>query len=120
VEWGLSPEVADHGNLVIYTSLMTPITEGGERGHDAAVVWNDAPVRAWVPHLLASQEFEVGIRTARHTEQAIAAVRAGGALSARFEPLTLLLLRAEGMASCGSMPALTRDPTTDPDTRRRC
>jgi len=78
---------------------MSTISEGGKRGHEAAIVWNGAPVRAWVPHLLASQDFEVGIRTARHTEQAIAAVRAGGAASARFEPLALLLLRAEGVAS---------------------
>ena len=62
-------------------------------------MWNGAPVRAWVPHLLASQDFEVGIRTARHTEQAIAAVRTGGAASTRFEPPALLLLRAEGVAS---------------------
>ena len=55
---------------------MTPITEGGERGHEEAIVWNGAPVRAWVPHLLASQDFEVGVRTARRTEQAVAAVRA--------------------------------------------
>jgi Fic family protein len=78
---------------------MSPITEGGERGHEEMIVWNGAPVRSWVPHLLASQDFEVGIRTARHTEQAIATVRAGGAATARFEPLALLLLRAEGVAS---------------------
>jgi len=63
------------------------------------VTWNGAPVRAWVPDLLASQDFEVGIRTARRTEQALAAVRASGAASARFEPLALLLLRAEEVAS---------------------
>ena len=78
---------------------MTPITEGGERGHEEAIVWNGAPVRAWVPHLLASQDFEVGVRTARRTEQAVAAVRAEGAVSARFESLALMLLRAEGVAS---------------------
>jgi len=63
------------------------------------VTWGGAPVRAWVPHLLASQDFEVGIGTARRTEQAIAAVRASGDASHRFEPLALLLLRAEGVAS---------------------
>jgi Fic family protein len=78
---------------------MAGITEGNARGHEEAIVWNGAPVRAWVPHLLASQDFEVGIRTARHTEQAIAAVRTGGAASTRFEPPALLLLRAEGVAS---------------------
>ena len=75
------------------------IAEGNERGHEEAIVWNGASVRAWVPHLLARQNFEVGVRTARRTEQAIASVRAGGAASARFEPLALLLLRAEGVAS---------------------
>jgi Fic family protein len=78
---------------------MTPITEGSERGHAEEIVWNGAPARAWVPHLLASQDFEVGIRTARRTEQAIAAVQVGGAASVRFEPLALMLLRAEGVAS---------------------
>lgn len=63
------------------------------------MTWNGAPVRAWVPDLLASQDLEVGIRTARRTEQALAAVRASGGASARFEPLALLLLRAEGVAS---------------------
>ncbi|MHB1964329.1 MAG: Fic family protein [Acidimicrobiales bacterium] len=63
------------------------------------MTWNGAPVRAWVPDLLAGQDFEVGVRTARRTEQALAAVRASGAASARFEPLALLLLRAEGVAS---------------------
>jgi Fic family protein len=83
----------------MYTSVMTPITEGSARGHEEGIVWNGAPARAWVPHLLASQDFEVSIRTARRTEQAIAAVRTGGAASVRFEPLALLLLRAEGVAS---------------------
>jgi Fic family protein len=90
---------------------MTPLAEGGERGHEEAIVWNGAPASAWVPHLLASQDFEVGIRTARRTEQAIAAVRAGGAALARFEPVALLLLRAEGVAS-SSMEGL-RTPLID-------
>ena len=63
------------------------------------MTWNGAPARAWVPHLLAGQDFEVGTRTARLTEQAVAAVRTSGGASARFEPLALLLLRAEGVAS---------------------
>ncbi len=62
-------------------------------------MWNGAPIRAWVPDLLASQDFEVGIRTARRTEQVVAAVRASGGASARNEALALLLLRAEGVAS---------------------
>ncbi len=78
---------------------MAPITEDSERGHEETVTWNGAPVRAWVPNPLAGQELEVGIRTARRTEQALAAVRASGGASVRFEPLALLLLRAEGVAS---------------------
>ncbi len=78
---------------------MVPITEGGERGHEEILIWNGATIRAWIPHLLAGQDFEVGIHTARRTEQAVAAVRASGGAFARFEPLALLLLRAEGVAS---------------------
>ena len=89
----------NYGTLMCWRSVIVPITEGSERGHEEIVTWNGAPVRAWVPHLLAGQDFEVGIRTARRTEQAVAAVRASGGASARFEPLALLLLRAEGVAS---------------------
>jgi Fic family protein len=78
---------------------MGPISEGCERGHEVTVPWNGAQVRAWVPHLLTGQDFEVSVRTARRTEQAVAAVRASGVASTRFEPLALLLLRAEGVAS---------------------
>jgi len=78
---------------------MSLISEDGGRGHEVTVTWNGAPVRAWVPHLLAGQDFEVTVRTARRTEQAVAAVRASGDASTRFEPLALLLLRAEGVAS---------------------
>ncbi len=75
------------------------ITEGLERGHEEIVTWNGAPLRAWIPNLLAGEDFDVIIRTARRTEQVVAAVRASGGASARFEPLALLLLRAEGLAS---------------------
>jgi Fic family protein len=75
------------------------ITEGNARGHEETVTWNGSPLRAWVPDILSGQDFDVGTRTARRTEQAIAAVRASGAASTRFEPLALLLLRAEGVAS---------------------
>ncbi len=78
---------------------MVPVTEGRERGHEEIVTWNGAPVRAWVPDVLAIQDFEVGMRTARHTEQAVAAVRISRGALARFKPLALLLLRAEGVAS---------------------
>jgi len=78
---------------------MAAISEGSERGHEVTVTWNGAPVRAWVPHFLTGQEFDVSVRTARRTEQAIAAVRTSGGASTRFEPLALLLLRAEGLAS---------------------
>jgi Fic family protein len=90
---------------------MVPITEGSERGHEETVTWNGSPVRAWVPDLLATQDFAVGIRTARRTEQAIGAVRASGSASPRLEPLALLLLRAEGVAS--SYIEELRTPLTD-------
>jgi Fic family protein len=48
---------------------------------------------------LADQSFEVGIKTARRTEQAAAAVAAGSRQAARFEPIAMLLLRTEGIAS---------------------
>ena len=51
------------------------------------------------PDLLANQDIEVGLRTARRTEQAVGVIRASGDASARFEPLAMLLLRAEGVAS---------------------
>jgi Fic family protein len=78
---------------------MMELTEGSGRGHEQVVTWNGMPVRAWIPDLLANQAFDVSVRTARRTEQAIAAVRASGGASTRFEPLALLLLRAEGVAS---------------------
>jgi len=78
---------------------MAPIPEGTARGATETVSWNDSPIRAWIPLPLGGQDFTVGTRTARLTEQAIAAVRAGGNIPARFEPLAMLLLRAEGVAS---------------------
>jgi Fic family protein len=78
---------------------MAGITEAEARGHEETIVWNGAPVRAWVPAPLAGHSFDVTTRTARRTEQAIAAVRAGGEYPARFEPVAMLLLRAEGVAS---------------------
>lgn len=78
---------------------MDHISEGAARGAEVIVTWNEVPVRAWVPLPLGGQDFTVGTRTARHTEQAIAAVRAGGSIPPRFEPPAMLLLRAEGVAS---------------------
>jgi Fic family protein len=74
-------------------------SDGGERGYEEVVRWNGLPVRSWIPYPLAGQVFEVRIRTARRTEQAVAAMRAGARDVAGFEPLALLLLRAEGIAS---------------------
>lgn len=97
--WPTFRNSAYYGTLACYSSVIVPFAEGQERGHEETVSWNGAPVRAWVPHLLAGQEFEVSIGTARRTEQAVGAVRASGGFSDRFEPLALLLLRAEGVAS---------------------
>jgi Fic family protein len=73
--------------------------ESRPRGRELEVRWNGARVRAWVPDLLANQVFEVGINAARRTEQAAAAVAGAGARTTRFEPLAMLLLRTEGVAS---------------------
>jgi hypothetical protein len=78
---------------------MSAITEGDERGRHEEIRWNGAPVNAWVPRPLVGQVFELSVRTARRTEQAAAAARAGGSVPARFEPLAMLMLRAEGVAS---------------------
>jgi Fic family protein len=48
---------------------------------------------------LIGQTFEVGTKTARRTEQAAAAVIAGSGQASRFEPIAMLLLRTEGIAS---------------------
>ncbi len=79
---------------------MARVTEGlGPRGREHEIVWNGARVRAWVPDPLVGQTFEVGTKTARRTEQAAAAVAAGNAQASRFEPIAMLLLRTEGIAS---------------------
>jgi Fic family protein len=78
---------------------MDPISEGCARGAEETVTWDGTPIRTWIPFPLGGQDFTVGTRTARLTEQAIAAVRAGGSIPPRFEPLAMLLLRAEGVAS---------------------
>jgi Fic family protein len=48
---------------------------------------------------LIGQTFEVGTKTARRTEQAAAAVTAGSGQASRFEPIAMLLLTTEGIAS---------------------
>jgi Fic family protein len=78
---------------------MDRILEGSDRGHEEVVRWNGASVRAWVPLPLSGQEFDLSVRTARRTEQAIAAVREGDRASPSVEPIAMLLLRAEGVAS---------------------
>jgi len=79
---------------------MTLVSEGRcPRGEDIEAVWNGHRILAWVPEPLASQPFPVGIRAARLTERAIAAIVAGGRGAPRFAPIAMLLLRAEGVAS---------------------
>ncbi len=63
------------------------------------IVWNGTPVRAWVPTPLAAQHFDLGARTVRLKEHALAAVTQAGHRSARFGPVATLLLRSEGVAS---------------------
>lgn len=79
---------------------MRAIPEGEDpRGNQQEIVWNGARAHAWVPDPLAGHAFEVGIRTARRTERAAAAVAAGDRQPSRFEPIAMLLLRTEGVAS---------------------
>jgi Fic family protein len=56
-------------------------------------------VRAWVPAPLVGQSFELGTRAVRVSERAAAAVVAAGNRPVRFEPVAMLLLRSEGVAS---------------------
>jgi Fic family protein len=79
---------------------MAGISEGEvARGREVPIMWNGAALRAWVPAPLAGQPFELGSRAARLSERAVAAVVAAGNRPARFEPVAMLLLRSEGVAS---------------------
>lgn len=69
-------------------------------GHEVVVRWQGRRVRAWVPDPLAARNLAVTEATARRTERAIAATRRGSdAMPERWEALSRLLLRAEGIAS---------------------
>jgi Fic family protein len=69
------------------------------RGSEVPITWNGARVRAWVPAPLTGQSFEIGIRAVRMSERAAGAVVAAGSRPVRFEPVAMLLLRSEGVAS---------------------
>jgi Fic family protein len=78
----------------------SPATRGGvPRGHEIPITWNGVRVMAWVPAPLARQSFELGTRAVRVSERAAAAVVAAGSRPERFEPVAMLLLRSEGVAS---------------------
>ncbi len=83
---------------------MAAIAEGSSapasaRGSEVPITWNGARVRAWVPAPLAGQSFELGRRAVRMSERAAGAVVAAGGRPVRFEPVAMLLLRSEGVAS---------------------
>ncbi len=78
---------------------MSGFDEGSLRGREVPIVWNGRRVAAWVPAPLGGQSFELGPRAARLSERAAAAVVAAGNRPARFEPMAMLLLRSEGVAS---------------------
>ena len=79
---------------------MSRVTRGeGTRGREIPITWNGARVRAWVPAPLAEQAFDLGTRAVRMSERAAAAVVAAGSRPVRFEPVAMLLLRSEGVAS---------------------
>ncbi len=83
---------------------MAAIAEGSSRpratrGTEIPITWNGSRVRAWVPAPLAGQSFELGTRAVRLSERAAGAVVAAGSRPVRFEPVAMLLLRSEGVAS---------------------
>src|SRR5271170_5935983 len=78
---------------------MSGFDEGSMRGREVPIVWNGRSVAAWVPAPLEAQSFELGPRAARLSERAAAAVVAAGNRPTRFEPMAMLLLRSEGVAS---------------------
>src|ERR1039458_8179106 len=84
-----------------YPSVMVPdpVELPPSKGGEVEIRWNGRAARAWLPELLAGQQFRVGIRAARLTERAAAAIAAGGRDLPRFAPIAMLLLRAEGVAS---------------------
>lgn len=69
-------------------------------GREVAILWQGRSAKAWVPDTLRSRDLSLSEATVRGTEQAAAAARRGSdRLPARWEPLSRLLLRAEGVAS---------------------
>ena len=79
---------------------MVVVGEGSGRGREVPITWNGARLRAWVPAPLAGQGFELAsVRAVRLTERAAAAIEGAGNRPARFEPVAMLLLRSEGVAS---------------------
>jgi Fic family protein len=78
----------------------SPVAGGAAlRGHEVTITWNGTRVRAWVPTPLSAQSFELGTRAVRASERAAAAAVRAGSRPVRFEPVAMLLLRSEGVAS---------------------
>jgi Fic family protein len=79
---------------------MDPISDGSSAwGREIEITWNGQSLAAWVPNELAGKHLQVGVRAARMTERAAAAIVAGGRELPRFASVAMLLLRAEGVAS---------------------
>jgi Fic family protein len=69
-------------------------------GHEVEIVWRGRRTRAFVPQLLAERELDLDAETAARTAAASSEVAfAAEGLDPDYEPLTRLLLRAEGVAS---------------------
>lgn len=69
-------------------------------GFEVEVIWRGRRVRAFVPELLEKRDLELDVRTAAKVAVAANEVgHAADALTADYEPLARLLLRAEGLAS---------------------
>ena len=69
-------------------------------GSEVEVVWRGRRVRAFVPDLLETRDLELDARSAAKVAVAANEIgHAAEALTADYEPLARLLLRAEGLAS---------------------
>ncbi len=69
-------------------------------GHEVPIVWHGRRAKAFVPTLLSDRHLTLDFQAAQATAAAAAEVGfAASGLEADYEPLTRLLLRAEGVAS---------------------
>ena len=79
---------------------MATDNAGLGRGREVPITWNGARIAGLGAGAARRQDVELGsVRAVRLTEKAAGAIVAAGSRPARFEPLAMLLLRSEGVAS---------------------